>query len=68
MGRMPFLWFTLSILYPMPRTLRLTPFPRNPLNYEDSVMQINPQFWNDLGEEIALYLRRYGVRLFRVDQ
>jgi hypothetical protein len=27
-----------------------------------------PLFWNDLGEEIALYLKRYGVRLFRVKE
>ena len=26
-----------------------------------------PHFWNDLGEEVALYLKRYGVRLFRVE-
>ena len=26
-----------------------------------------PLFWNDLGEEVALYLKRYGVRLFRVE-
>ena len=25
-----------------------------------------PLFWNDLGDEVALYLKRYGVRLFRV--
>jgi acetyltransferase-like isoleucine patch superfamily enzyme len=24
-----------------------------------------PLFWNDLGEEVALYLKRYGVRLYR---
>jgi acetyltransferase-like isoleucine patch superfamily enzyme len=24
-------------------------------------------FWNDLGEEVALYLKRYGVRLYRSD-
>jgi acetyltransferase-like isoleucine patch superfamily enzyme len=26
-----------------------------------------PLFWNELGEEIALYLKRYGVRLYRVE-
>ncbi|MCG7853621.1 MAG: hypothetical protein MIO92_13960 [Methanosarcinaceae archaeon] len=25
-----------------------------------------PLFWNDLGDEVALFLRRYGVRFFRV--
>ena len=25
-------------------------------------------FWNDLGEEVALFLRRYGVRFFRVKE
>jgi acetyltransferase-like isoleucine patch superfamily enzyme len=25
-----------------------------------------PLFWNDLGEEVTLFLKRYGVRLFRV--
>jgi hypothetical protein len=24
-------------------------------------------FWNDLGEEVVLFLRRYGVRFFRVE-
>jgi len=27
-----------------------------------------PLFWNDLGEEVALFLRRYGVRFFRVKE
>ena len=27
-----------------------------------------PLFWNDLGEEVALYLKRYGVRLYRVGE
>jgi hypothetical protein len=27
-----------------------------------------PLFWNDLGEEVALYLKRYGVRLFKVKE
>jgi acetyltransferase-like isoleucine patch superfamily enzyme len=26
-----------------------------------------PLFWNDLGDEVALFLRRYGVRFTRVD-
>jgi acetyltransferase-like isoleucine patch superfamily enzyme len=26
-----------------------------------------PLFWNDLGDEVALYLRRYGVRFHRVE-
>lgn len=26
-----------------------------------------PLFWNDLGEEVTLYLKRYGVRLTRVE-
>ena len=25
-------------------------------------------FWNDLGDEVALFLRRYGVRFFRVEE
>ncbi len=25
-----------------------------------------PLFWNDLGDEVALFLRRYGVRFYRV--
>ena len=25
-------------------------------------------FWNDLGEEVTLYLKRYGVRLTRVEE
>ena len=25
-----------------------------------------PSYWNDLGEEVAQFLKRYGVRLFRV--
>jgi acetyltransferase-like isoleucine patch superfamily enzyme len=25
-----------------------------------------PLYWNDLGEEVCLFLRRYGVRLYRV--
>ncbi len=27
-----------------------------------------PLFWNDLGEEVALFLRRYGVRLSHVEE
>jgi acetyltransferase-like isoleucine patch superfamily enzyme len=27
-----------------------------------------PNYWNDLGEEVAQYLKRYGVRLFRVPE
>lgn len=27
-----------------------------------------PLFWNDLGEEVALFLKRYGVRFFRVKE
>ena len=27
-----------------------------------------PMFWNDLGDEVALFLRRYGVRFFRVKE
>lgn len=26
-----------------------------------------PLYWNDLGEEVTLYLKRYGVRLYRVE-
>jgi acetyltransferase-like isoleucine patch superfamily enzyme len=26
-----------------------------------------PLFWNDLGDEVALFLRRYGVRFYRVE-
>ena len=27
-----------------------------------------PLFWNDLGDEVALFLRRYGVRFYRVKE
>ena len=27
----------------------------------------SPLFWNDLGDEVALFLRRYGVRFYRVE-
>ena len=26
-----------------------------------------PLFWNELGDEVALFLRRYGVRFYRVE-
>lgn len=26
-----------------------------------------PLFWNDFGDEVALFIRRYGVRFYRVD-
>ncbi len=32
----------------------------------DIAKKEQPSFWNDLGEEVTLFLKRYGVRLFRV--
>jgi len=26
-----------------------------------------PQFWNDFGDEVVLFIRRYGVRFYRVE-
>ena len=26
-----------------------------------------PQFWNDMGDEVVLFIRRYGVRFYRVE-
>jgi hypothetical protein len=44
---------------------------RNDLNsrgvmWLDLEKKERPLFWNDLGDEVALFLRRYGVRFIRV--
>ena len=34
----------------------------------DIAKKEQPNYWNDLGEEVAQFLKRYGVRLFRVPE
>jgi acetyltransferase-like isoleucine patch superfamily enzyme len=50
----------------------IPPEVRKKLNAEkvmwlDIEKKERPLFWNDLGDEVALFLRRYGVRFFFVD-
>jgi acetyltransferase-like isoleucine patch superfamily enzyme len=40
---------------------------RNKTMWLDIEKKERPLFWNDLGDEVALFLRRYGVRFTRVD-
>ena len=40
----------------------------NKVMWLDIEKKERPLFWNDLGDEVALFLRRYGVRFCRVDQ
>jgi acetyltransferase-like isoleucine patch superfamily enzyme len=56
--------------------LSLREIPKSDRSYMNSkqIMWIDierkeqPLFWNDLGEEVALYLKRDGVRLYRVKE
>lgn len=49
----------------LPRDLR-EQLNRSQIMWLDIANKERPLFWNDLGDEIALFLRRYGVRFTRV--
>ena len=51
----------------IPTTLRAE-LNRKKVMWLDIENKERPQFWNDLGDEVALFLRRYGVRFTRVDR
>lgn len=49
----------------IPKKMRIILNSKNVM-WIDIERKERPLFWNDLGDEVALYLKRYGVRLFRV--
>jgi acetyltransferase-like isoleucine patch superfamily enzyme len=51
----------------IPKNVRLILNSKN-IMWLDIEKKERPHFWNDLGDEVALFFRRYGVRFTRVDQ